>query len=69
MATLGADDQLGSPSPGAMNLIIVVEGWHGPGKLHLVTGGNQHATTAARPIFSDTHWTNYPARFYRVRSP
>ena len=21
------------------------------------------------PYFSDPHWTNYPARFYRVRSP
>ena len=69
MATLGGQtNQLGFTLTGAMNLIIVVEGctdlanciWS-PVATNTLTGGLSY--------FSDPHWTNYPARFYRLRSP
>ena len=52
----------------ANNMVIVVEAatnlanpaWI-PVVTNILTGGSSY--------FSDPHWTNYPARFYRLRSP
>jgi hypothetical protein len=53
---------------GSSNLIIVVEActnlahpvWS-PVGTNTLTGGSSY--------FSDPQWTNYPSRFYRLRSP
>jgi len=53
---------------GKSNLVIVVEATTNPAKpawspvaTNTLTGGSSY--------FSDAQWTNYPARFYRLRSP
>ena len=61
-------NQFGFTISGTSNLAIVVEActnltnpiWV-PLGTNTLTGGSSY--------FSDPHWTNYPARFYRLRSP
>jgi hypothetical protein len=59
-------NQLGFTITGAPNIVVVVEAsanladWSPLVQLTL-TGGSS--------CFSDPEWTNYPARFYRLRSP
>jgi hypothetical protein len=53
---------------GTSNLVIVVEACADPGNpvwLPLST----NALTDGSSYFSDPQWTNYPSRFYRLRSP
>jgi len=64
----GRANQFGFNLTGLTNQTIVVEActnlflplWQ-PIQTNTLTGGSLH--------FSDPQWTNYPARFYRVRSP
>ena len=64
---------LDSISPGSSNLVIVVEactnlanpGWTPIGTNTL----NTFIGTNGTSYFSDPDWTNYPGRFYRLRSP
>jgi hypothetical protein len=61
-------NRFGFPITGTSNLVIVVEActdlanrsWS-PVSTNTLTGGSSY--------FSDPQWTNYPARFYRLRSP
>jgi hypothetical protein len=61
-------NQFGFNITGSSNLVIVVEActdlanpvWQ-PFQTNTLTGGSAY--------FSDPQWTNYPARFYRLRSP
>ena len=61
-------NQFGFTITGTSNLVIVVEActnlanpiWS-PVATNTLTGGSSY--------FSDPQWTNYPARFYRLRSP
>jgi hypothetical protein len=61
-------NQFGFNITGSSNLVIVVEActnflnpiWQ-PVQTNTLTGGSSH--------FSDSNWTNYPGRFYRLRSP
>ena len=61
-------DGFGFTITGSGNLVIVVEActnlaspaWY-PVGTNTLSGGSSH--------FSDPQWTNYPARFYRLRSP
>jgi len=61
-------NQFGFNIAGATNLVIVVEAstnlanpvWS-PVGTNTLTGGSSY--------FSDPDWTNYPGRFYRLRSP
>ena len=61
-------NQFGFNITGTSNLVIVVEActnlanpiWS-PVGTNTLTGGSSY--------FSDPQWTNYPARFYRLRSP
>ena len=61
-------NQFGFNITGSSNLVIVVEActnlanpvWQ-PVQTNTLTGGSSY--------FSDPQWTNYPARFYRLRSP
>jgi hypothetical protein len=61
-------NQFGFSITGSSNLVIVVEActslanplWS-PVQTITLTGGSAY--------FSDPQWTNYPARFYRLRSP
>jgi len=61
-------NQFGFGIIGATNLAVVIEGctnlssqgWL-PIQTNLLTGGSFY--------FSDAQWTNYPSRFYRIRSP
>jgi len=61
-------NQFGFPITGTSNLVLVVEAcadlahpsWS-PVATNILTGGSSY--------FSDPQWTNYPARFYRLRSP
>jgi hypothetical protein len=60
--------QFGFTITGASNLLVVVEAsaslvspaWS-PLQTNVLTGGSSY--------FSDPQWTNYPTRFYRLRSP
>ena len=58
--------QFGFTITGTSGLVIVVEAsadlanWT-PVGTNTLTGGSSY--------FSDPQWTNYPARFYRLRSP
>ncbi len=62
------DDQLGFIITGTSNLVVVVEActnlanpvWSQVGT-NTLNGGSSY--------FSDPHWSNYSARFYRLRSP
>ena len=61
-------NQFGFTITGTSNLVIVVEActnlanpvWS-PVGTNTLTGGSSY--------FSDPQWTNYPGRFYRLRSP
>jgi hypothetical protein len=61
-------NRFGFTITGTSNLVIVVEActnlanpiWSSVGT-NTLTGGSSY--------FSDPHWTNYPNRFYRLRSP
>ena len=61
-------NRFGFTITGTSNLVIVVEActnlanpiWS-PVGTNTLTGGSSY--------FSDPQWTNYPARFYRLRSP
>jgi hypothetical protein len=61
-------NQFGFNITGSSNLVIVVEActnfsnpvWQ-PVSTNTLTGGLSY--------FSDSQWTNYPSRFYRLRSP
>jgi len=61
-------NRFGFTITGPTNLVIVVEArtnlanhtWS-PVGTNILTGGSSY--------FSDPQWTNYPARFYRLRSP
>ena len=68
-ATFGVrTNRFGFNIAGASNLVIVVEAcsnlanpiWS-PVRTNTLTGGSSY--------FSDPQWTNYPDRFYRLRSP
>ena len=62
------NNQFGFNIAGSSNLVIVVEActnfanpvWQ-PVQTNTLTGGSAY--------FSDPQWTNYPGRFYRLRSP
>ena len=61
-------NQFGFTITGNSNLVIVVEASTNPANplwsplaTNTLTGGSCY--------FSDPQWTNYPARFYRLRSP
>lgn len=68
-ATFGIrTNQFGFTVTGTSNLVIVVEACTDPGNpvwlpvsTNTLTGGSAY--------FRDSEWTNYPARFYRLRSP
>jgi hypothetical protein len=68
-ATFGVrTNQFGFTITGSSNLVVAVEAcervssaiWL-PVATNTLTGGSSY--------FSDPQWTNYPARFYRLRSP
>ena len=68
-ATFGVvSNQFGFNITWASDLIVVVDActdladpvWT-PVGTNTITGGSSY--------FSDSQWTNYPARFYRLRSP
>ena len=52
----------------ATNLPVVVEACTNPAN-HSWSPVQTNALTGGWSYFSDPHWANYPARFYRVRSP
>jgi len=62
------NNQFGFNIAGSSNLVIVVEAstnlsdpvWQ-PIQTNTLTGGSVY--------FSDPQWTNYPGRYYRLRSP
>ena len=57
----------GQAGPRTTNLVIVVEACTDPGNpVWLPVATN--TLTAGSAYFSDPQWTNYPARFYRLRS-
>jgi hypothetical protein len=60
-------NQFGFNLTGTANLPVVVEACTNLGGVWtpLFTG----YVTNGSIYFSDPHWTNYPSRFYRVRSP
>ena len=68
----GRTNRFGFTITGASNLVIVVEAatnlaypaWI-PVGTNTLTGGSYYGFS----YFSDPQWTNYPARFYRLRSP
>ena len=63
-------NQLGFTITGSSKLVIVVEGCTNPANhLWLPVGTNTFIGTNGSSYFSDPQWTNYPARFYRIRSP
>jgi hypothetical protein len=66
-------NQFGFNITGSSNLVIVVEGCtnlFNPVWLSLGTNTlNTFIGTNGTSYFSDPHWTNYPGRFYRLRSP
>jgi len=62
------NNQFGFNIAGSSNLVVVVESCTNPANpvwspvaTNTLTGGTSY--------FSDPKWTNYPARFYRIRSP
>jgi hypothetical protein len=68
-ASLGVQtNQFGFNISGSAGLVLVVEActnfaspvWQ-PVQTNILTGGSSY--------FSDPQWTNYPGRFYRIRSP
>ena len=64
-------NQFGFNLTGSSNLVLVVEGstnlmnWSPVSTNTLNTFGGTNGTS----YFSDSQWTNYPGRFYRLRSP
>ena len=62
------DDKFGFTITGSSNLVIVVESCTNLGiPVWLPVGTN--TLTNGQSYFRDARWTNYPARFYRLRSP
>jgi hypothetical protein len=53
---------------GPSNLVIVVEAATNPANPAWLAVGTNTLTQGAS-YFSDLRWTNYPARFYRLRAP
>jgi hypothetical protein len=53
----------------ATNLSVVVEACANPAGSSWASVSTNALTTNGWFYFSDPRWTNYPARFYRVRSP
>lgn len=53
---------------GTSNLVVVVEATTNVVKTNWVAVGTNTLTTG-QSYFSDSKWTNYPARYYRLRSP
>jgi len=61
-------NRLGFTITGANNLVIVVEAATNLANPAWVPVGT-NTLTGGSSYFSDPEWTNYPARFYRLRSP
>ena len=61
-------NQFGFVITGSSNLVIVVEASTNLQKSNWSPVGTNILTTGAS-YFSDPKWTNYPARYYRLRSP
>jgi hypothetical protein len=66
-------NRFGFKITGSSNLVIVVEGCTNlanPGWSPVATNTlNTFVGTNGTSYFSDSKWTNYPDRFYRLRSP
>jgi hypothetical protein len=52
----------------ATNIPVVVEASTNPAN-HIWAPEATNTLTGGSSYFSDPHWTNHPARFYRLRSP
>jgi hypothetical protein len=69
-------NQFGFNITGNNNLVVVVEActdivnpiWF-PVATNTLTGGSTFFSVPGSSYFSDPQWTNYPKRFYRLRSP
>ena len=57
-----------NPSLRTTNLPVVVEACTNPAN-HSWSPMPTNALTGGWSYFSDSQWANYPARFYRLRSP
>ena len=61
-------NQFGFNITGVNGLVIVVEACTNPANPIWFPAGT-NTLTGGPVYFSDPQWTNYPARFYRLRSP
>ena len=61
-------NQFGFTITGSSNLVIMVEACTNPANPTWSPVGT-NTLTGGSSYFSDPQWTNYPARFYRLRSP
>jgi len=61
-------NQFGFNITGTANLVIVVEACADLSYPNWVPVGS-NTLTGGSSYFSDSQWTNYPSRFYRIRSP
>jgi hypothetical protein len=61
-------NRFGFTISGSSNLVIVVEACTNPAN-SLWSPVGTNTLTGGSSYFSDPRWTNYPARFYRLRSP
>ncbi|MGO8928807.1 MAG: hypothetical protein ACLQU3_18220 [Limisphaerales bacterium] len=68
-ATFGVrTNRFGFNITGTSNLVIVVEACIDPGN-PVWLPASTNTLTGGSSYFSDPQWTNYPSRFYRLRSP
>jgi len=61
-------NRFGFTITGASNLVLVVEASTNPTNPAWIPVGT-NTLTGGSSYFSDPQWTNYPVRFYRLRSP